>query len=444
MRVRFAPSPTGQLHVGNARMALINFLHARRGGGAFILRMDDTDDTRSTPEFADGIRADLTWLGLEWDEEFKQSDRFAAYETARQTLINAGRLYPCYETPEELNLKRKRLLNAGKPPIYDRSALDLSGDQIAAYEAEGRKPHWRFKLADGTIAWEDLVRGPVSFQASDLSDPVVIREDGRFLYMLPSTVDDVDMGITDVLRGEDHVNNTAVQIQMFEALGGEVPKFGHFSLLAGAQGEALSKRLGSLSLDSMRSDGILPSSVVCMLARLGTPDPVEPTTDMVAVINGFDISRFGRATAKFNPEDLSRINAQIVHSLAYADVAEVLAEVGVTGPDADVFWTVVRANLETITGAADLWPIVSGPITPVIEDAAFAAAAVAALPDDLDDQAWSTWTGTLKVETGRKGKALFMPLRQALTGQNHGPELAPLLPLIGREKILARLNGETA
>lgn len=442
MRVRFAPSPTGKLHVGNIRMALINFLHAQKGGGQFVLRMDDTDDTRSTTEFADGIRADLKWLGMDWDEEHKQSDRFASYEAARDKLIADGRLYACYETPEELNLKRKRLLNAGKPPIYDRGALSLTEDQKAAYEAEGRKPHWRFKLTSGEIAWEDMVRGPVSFQADDLSDPVVIREDGRFLYMLPSAVDDMEMGITDVLRGEDHVSNTAVQAQMFEALGGAIPRFGHFPLIAGAQGEALSKRLGSLSIEGLRDDGYHPMTIVCALSKLGTPDPVEPTTDLHAVVESYDVSKYGRATAKFNPDDLLAVNARIVHDLPFTVVADQLAHAGIGGEGAEVFWTTVRGNLDKVSDAADLWPIVSGSVSPIIEDADFAAAALAALPDTLDAETWSVWTGAVKEATGRKGKQLFMPLRKMLTGMERGPELAPLLPLMGRDRIVARLKGE--
>ena len=444
MRVRFAPSPTGKLHVGNVRMALINFLHACRRGGEFILRLDDTDDTRCTEEFARGIREDLTWLGLKWHAEHKQSERMASYQAARDKLINDGRLYACYETSEELNLKRKRLLNAGKPPIYDRAALNLTNEKIVTYKAEGRKPHWRFKLLGDDIVWEDLVRGSVRFQANDLSDPVVIREDGRFLYMLPSVVDDLEMGITDVLRGEDHVSNTAVQVQMFKALGGAAPTFGHFSLITGGHGEALSKRLGSLSLESMRDDGLLPQSIVCALAKLGTPDPIEPSRDIQTVIASFDITKFGRANARFNPDDLTAVNARIVRSLPFDDVSVELKGYGIEGAKAAIFWTTVRANVKKIRDAVGLWPLVSGAITPVIGESDFAALALSKLPEEISVETWSEWTGSIKTASGRKGRQLFMPLRLMLTGMDHGPELAPLLPLMGRARIAARLRGEIA
>jgi glutamyl-tRNA synthetase len=445
LKVRFAPSPTGLLHVGNARQALINWLFARARGGRFLLRIDDTDTERSTPEFARAIEDDLRWLGLTWDEKAVQSERLARYSAAAERLKAAGRLYACYETPEELGLKRKVALAAGRPPIYDRAALNLSDADRAKLEAEGRRPHWRFKLEPGEIAWDDLVRGPVSFQSENLSDPVLIREDARPLYTLTSVVDDVELAVTHVLRGEDHVANTAVQVQLFQALGkdggeGQVPSFGHLSLIAGAGGESLSKRLGSLSLASLRESGLEAMTINCYLARLGTPDPVEPLPDLAALAAGFDLSRFGRATPKFDPAELEHLNARLLHVTPFEAVAGRLPQ----GIDADL-WAAIRPNV-TRLAEAEVWQnICRGPVIPQIEDADFARQAAELLPPEPWDEAtWSTWTGAVKAATGRKGKALFLPLRLALTGLDHGPELKALLPLIGRERAEARLTGKTA
>ena len=440
LKVRFAPSPTGLLHVGNARQALINWLFARAKGGRYLLRIDDTDTERSTPEFAQAIEDDLRWLGLDWDEKAVQSERLDRYEAAAERLKAAGRLYACYETPEELGLKRKVALSAGRPPIYDRAALALTEAEKAAFAAEGRQPHWRFKLEPGEIAWLDVVRGPVSFQAENLSDPVLIREDGRPLYTLTSVVDDIELEVTHVLRGEDHVANTAVQVQLFRALEGDVPSFGHLSLIAGAGGESLSKRLGSLSLASLREGGLEAMTLNGYLARLGTPDPVEPFTDLAALAEGFDLSRFGRATPKFDPAELEHLNARLLHVTPYEAVAARLPE----GFDAGL-WQAVRPNLTRLAEAAVWQNICRGPVIPQIEEADFARQAAELLPPEpWDETTWGAWTGAVKAATGRKGKALFLPLRLALTGLDHGPELKTLLPLIGHERAEARLAGKTA
>jgi len=440
LKVRFAPSPTGLLHVGNARQALINWLFARAQGGRYLLRLDDTDSERSTPEFAAAIEEDLRWLGLDWDEKAVQSERLDRYSAAAECLKAAGRLYACYETPEELGLKRKVALSAGRPPIYDRAALDLSEAQKAVFEAEGRRPHWRFKLEPGEIAWNDLVRGPVSFQGENLSDPVLIREDGRPLYTLTSVVDDVELEVTHILRGEDHVANTAVQVQLFQALGGEVATFGHLSLIAGAGGESLSKRLGSLSLASLRESGLEAMTVNCYLARLGTPDPVEPYPQLATLVEGFDLSRFGRATPKFDPAELEHLNARLLHGTPFEQVADRLPQ----GFDAGL-WEAVRPNLTRLAEAAVWQNICRGPVIPQVEDADFARLAAELLPaEPWDETTWAAWTGAVKQATGRKGKALFLPLRLALTGLDHGPELKALLPLIGRERAEKRLAGQTA
>jgi glutamyl-tRNA synthetase len=439
--VRFAPSPTGLLHAGNARTALLNWLFARKMGGRFILRIDDTDQARSTKVFEDAIYRDLAWLGLNHDSTDRQLNRLKIYSTAFYRLQAAGRMYPCYETEAELERQRDLLKMRKKPPIYDRSALGLTDAQRAALEAEGRKPHWRFKLSRRKVAWRDLVRGPVEIDTSTMSDPVLVREDGAFLYTLPSVADDIDMGITHVVRGEDHVTNTAAQIEIFEALGGPVPQFAHFSLLVGAAGEALSKRLGSLSLEQMAQDGIEPMAVASYLAKIGTSDPVEPHLMLDTLANEFDFAKIGRAPAHFDPEELAALNARTLHLLPYERVASQLAGAGIDA----ALWDAIRPNLTRLSDAADLARLVTGPVTPLIEDAALAAKAAALLPPEpWDESTWQAWTKAVSAETGAKGRGLFHPLRLALTGLDHGPELKKLLPLIGRAKALARLEGKTA
>lgn len=437
--VRFAPSPTGRLHVGNARGALLNWLFARKHGGSFLLRLDDTDAARSTEEFATGIEADLRWLGLDWDRFAKQSDRFALYDEATKKLKASGRLYPCYETSEELDLRRKIQLSQKKPPVYDRAALKLTEADRAKLEAEGRKPHWRFMLNHGSTAWDDIIHGRVEIDMASLSDPVLVRSDGYPLYTLSSVVDDGDLEITHVIRGEDHVTNTAAQIQLFEALGYTVPTFGHFSLLLDAEGGGLSKRLGSLSLSDLREQGYEPMALNSLLARLGSADPVEAQAALPALIAGFDLSRFGRAPARLDPHDLDLLNAKLLHGTDFAAVRERLPA-GAT----EAFWLAIRGNMGRVSEAADWWPVVGGEIEPVHEDAAVLAAALEALPPEpWDAGTWKLVTQAVTAKTGAKGKALFHPLRLALTGRDKGPEMAALLPLIGRERALKRLSGKS-
>ena len=441
IRTRFAPSPTGLLHVGNARAALFCFLFAKKHDGQFVLRLDDTDTERSTQDFADAIQADLDWLGLTWDETARQSDRFDRYDAAFETLVAQGHVYACYETPDELERKRKRQLARGKPPVYDRAGLGLSADEKAALEAEGRAPHWRFKLSGNQVGWHDLVRGEQKIDTSSVSDPVIRRADGTWLYTLPSVVDDLDMKISHVIRGEDHVTNTAAQVELIAALGGEVPEFAHFSLMLGADGSGLSKRLGSLALADLRDSGLEPISLNAHIARLGTADPVVPAHTMQEIIDGFDMARLGRAPARFDPEDVVRLNARILHETPYAAVADRLAEIG--APMQAEFWEAMRGNIEKFADMQNIMALINGPVTPVVEadDADYVAQARALLPDaPLDTQSWSVWTGRLKEETGRKGRGLFMPLRMALTGQSHGPEMQHLLYHIGYDEAVARLE----
>lgn len=442
VKVRFAPSPTGKLHVGNVRTALVNWLFAKGQGGAFVLRIDDTDLARSTPKFEQGIEDDLNWLGLTWDERYNQSKRFDRYEAAAERLKASGRLYPAYETAEELDRRRKVQLSRGLPPIYDRAALELTEAQKAAYEAEGRRPHWRFKLEGRRVAWEDLARGHAEVDTASMSDPVLIREDGLFLYTLPSVVDDIDMAITHIIRGEDHVTNTGAQIEIFEALGATVPGFAHMPLLVGADGAALSKRLGSLSISEMREQGYEPIAITSHLGRIGTSDPLEVGESVQALGRSFSFSKMGRSPARYDTADLDRLNAQALHAMDYAT-----AQPRLQALDADLgeaFWDAVRPNLQKFGDVVEMAKIVKGPITPVIEDAAFAEAALRLLPETIGADAWSVWTNAVKSETGAKGKGLFMPLRLALTGQPHGPDMAAIVPLIGRETLARRLKGEAA
>jgi glutamyl-tRNA synthetase len=436
---RFAPSPTGTLHVGNIRTALHNWLLAKKSGGRFLLRIDDTDVARSREEHVEAIRADLAWLGLHPEREERQSGRFAIYEAAFDRLVAAGRLYRCYETAQELELKRKILLGRGLPPIYDRGALALSEADHAAKAAAGEAPHWRFLLDhEAPIEWVDGIRGPQHFDPRQMSDPVVRRADGSWLYMLPSVIDDIEMGVTDVLRGEDHVSNTATQVQMFAALGATVPNFAHEALLTGTEGK-LSKRLGSLGVSEMREQGIEPEALIALLARLGTSDPVDAALDADALAASFDLGRFGRAPARFDDAELARVNAAVIHRLPFAHVAGRLP-VGM----GEAAWDAIRPNLTTVAEAADWWRVVTGPVSAPEFDAetrAFldqAATVAATLDWSLDP--WSALTGALKEITGRKGKALFLPLRQALTGMDHGPDMKALLPLIGRNKAVERLR----
>ena len=442
--LRFAPSPTGMLHVGNARVALINWLFARSQGGQFILRYDDTDTERSKVEYAQAIACDLAWLGVTWDRDARQSDRLVQYEQAATLLRQAGRLYACYETPEELDTKRKLQLARHKPPVYDRSALKLTAEDKAKLEAEGRRPHWRFLLEHEDVHWDDLVRGDSHAHAASLSDPVLIRADGSFLYTLPSVVDDIDMGVTHVVRGEDHVTNTAPQIQLFKALNATPPTFAHLALLTGADGQGLSKRLGSASLADMRVDGIEPLALASLLSRMGTSQAVELAADMAELAAEFTFERISRASPRFDPRELDHLNSRRLHGLAWADVADRLGAAGIVGAT-EAFWEAVKGNLTRLEQAKDWWDVVSGPCATVIEDAGFAAQALAVLPaEPWDVNTWGQWTNAVKEATGAKGKALFHPLRLALTGRENGPELKNLLPLIGRTKAAARLGGQVA
>lgn len=442
-RLRFAPSPTGRLHVGNIRTALINWLFAKQSGGTFILRLDDTDRVRSKPEFEEGIREDLRWLGLDWSEEFTQYARMARYAEAAATLKAAGRLYPCYETPEELDMRRKLQVSRGSPPIYDRAALKLTAAQMAEYERQGHAPHWRFLLEEKDIVWDDLIRGETRFSGRFTSDPVLLREDGVPLFTFAAAVDDGDWSITHVVRGEDHVTNSAVQVQIFEALGFAVPQFAHMALLT-MKGGKLSKREGGGDIRSLRAKGIFPLSIASYLAKIGTSDPVELADSPDALAESFSFSKMGRAAARYDEGELDRLNAKLLHHAPLAKVAPLLGDMGIPGLDA-AFWDRVRPNLGTLQDVKEWWALVHEPIVPNIADAEYCKQAAALLPEgEWNAGTWQTFTAAVKEATGRKGKDLFMPLRLALTARADGPDLHLVFELLGRDKARKRLLGEVA
>lgn len=437
IKVRFAPSPTGFMHIGNTRTALFNWLLSAKLGGRFMLRIDDTDAQRSKKEYEDAIRDALIWLGLEWSEEARQSARVERYNEVTEKLKADGRIYACYETPEELEFMRKRLLNKGLPPIYDRQAHNLTREQIAKYEAEGRRPHYRFKLLDGDIVWHDLVRGECRYSEKNLSDPVVIREDGSFLYHLPSVIDDADFGITHIVRGEDHVTNTAAQIQMFEAVGGKIPAFAHLPLLTGKEGK-LSKRLGSLGVRELRADGVEPMAISSFLAKLGTSDPVEPFYSLKDLAGTLDFAKIGRAQPKFDEEELKHFNTRLIHAMPYAMVKE---RFSVT----EEFWNAVRGNLDKLSDIKMWSDICFAELSPIMEDAELTNMAAELLPaEPWNEETFGAWLNEVKTQSGKKGRELFHPLRKALTALENGPELKILLPFIGRERAYKRLKGEKA
>ncbi|MBK1662044.1 glutamate--tRNA ligase [Paracraurococcus ruber] len=439
MKFRFAPSPTGFLHVGNARIALVNWLLARRLGGTLLLRLDDTDTERSKPEYAEAIGEDLRWLGLDWDESFRQSDRRALYDAAAARLKAAGRLYPCFESEEELRWKREQRLRQGKPPIYDRGALRMTPEQYERALANGKQPYWRFLLETRSVEWQDGVLGRRAVKLPSLSDPVLVRADGTPLYTFTSVVDDLDSGVTHILRGEDHVTNTGVQLDIWQALGGNPDKllFAHLPLLTDSDGGPLSKRIGSLSLRQLRKDGVEPSALAGYLAALGTAqDPRAALPRDLAP--GFDLASVSKSSARFDVRQMLALNSRLLHEASFEAVRGQLPE----GAD-EAFWLAVRGNLDLLSEARGWWEVARGSIVPPPQpgEEGFLAAALAALPPGpWDDRTWAAWTDALKASTGRKGKALFLPLRLALTGEEHGPDLKGLLPLIGPERAALRLR----
>ena len=437
IKVRFAPSPTGFMHIGNTRTALFNWLLAKKLGGKFMLRIDDTDRLRSKKEYEDAMRESLIWLGFEWSEEARQSARFDRYHEVKEKLMAEGRIYACYETPEELEIKRKRAMAKGQAPVYDRQALHYTAEDLAKFKAEGRKPHYRFKLLDGVIEWNDIVRGHCRYEAEKLSDPIIIREDGSYLYHLPSCIDDSDFGITHIVRGEDHTTNTASQIQMFEAIGGKVPTFAHLPLLTGTEGK-LSKRLGSLGVRELKAEGVEAMAICSFLAKLGTSDAIEPYYSLDELAESLDFSKLGRSQPKFDEEELKHFNTKVVRSMPYSLVKDRI--------DADeTFWNNVRANLNVVDDVKVWEDICHKEVTPIIEDKFLTDLAAELLPaEPWNESTFNEWMSILKAQSGKKGRELFHPVRKALTALDNGPELKTLLPLIGYEKAKKRLLGQKA
>ena len=437
IKVRFAPSPTGFMHIGNTRTALFNWLLAKKLGGKFMLRIDDTDRLRSKKEYEDAMRESLVWLGFKWSEEARQSARFDRYNEVKEKLMAEGRIYACYETPEELEIKRKRAMAKGLAPVYDRQALHYTAEDLAKFKAEGRKPHYRFKLLDGVIEWDDIVRGHCRYEAEKLSDPIIIREDGSYLYHLPSCIDDSDFGITHIVRGEDHTTNTASQIQMFEAIGGKVPTFAHLPLLTGIEGK-LSKRLGSLGVRELKAEGVEAMAICSFLAKLGTSDAIEPYYSLDELAASLDFTKLGRSQPKFDEEELKHFNTKVVRSMPYSLVKDRI--------DADeTFWNDVRANLDVVDDVKVWEDICHKEVTPIIEDKALTDLAAELLPAETwTENTFNEWMSILKAQSGKKGRELFHPVRKALTALDNGPELKTLLPLIGYEKAKKRLLGQKA
>jgi len=441
--VRFAPSPTGLLHVGNLRTALANYLFAKSQGGRFMLRIDDTDTERSKAEYEEGLKRDLQWMGLGWDAFAKQSERFDKYDAAKELLVSKGRLYPCYETPEELDVKRKMLISRGLPPIYDRSALELTEAQKQAYEAEGRRPHWRFKMDAAPIQWEDMIRGAVKFEGAKIADPVLFREDGVALFTPSTSVDDGEMGITHIIRGEDHVSNTAVQVQVMEALGYAPPVFGHMALLKMKDGK-ISKRVGGGDVQGLREGGIFPLVLASYLAKIGTSDAIELAPSMEALIAQFSVGKLGRSMANYDTVEVERLNEKYLHQMPFAEVKAHLEAHGL-GEVTEAFWEQVKANLTAVADVRDWWEVTQHVLSPVIDDKDFANKAAECLPQgEWNEASWEPFVNAVKDATGRKGRELFMPLRLALTGREHGPEMKVVFAMLGRERAKKRLMGEAA
>jgi glutamyl-tRNA synthetase len=444
MLVRFAPSPTGLLHVGNLRTALVNYLFTKSQGGQFMLRIDDTDLARSKAEYEDGLKHELEWMGLHWDRFEKQSLRFERYEEARKKLVASGHLYPCYETPEEIDVKRKMQASRGLPPMYDRAALKLSDAEKAAFEAEGRTPHWRFKMAHAPIQWHDLVRGEVSFDGAKISDPVLIREDGVALFTLSTSVDDGEHGITHIMRGEDHVSNTAVQVQVMQALGYTPPQFGHMALLKMKEGK-ISKREGGGDVQSLREEGVFPLVLASYLAKIGTSDAIELAASMQELVQQFSVSKLGRAMANYDPEEVARLNHKYWRNISYEEMQTLLPNDWQRERVTKEIWGVIQSDVNSKADIGNWLTIIYGGVVTNLadSDAEYLEQISNFIPEDLNNNSWNEFVEKTKQETGRKGKELFMPIRNVLTAGVHGPELDRLFYILGkvrgRDEIINRL-----
>ncbi len=437
---RFAPSPTGLLHIGNVRTALLAWLQAKSQGGRFVLRIDDTDRQRSKKEYEDAIKRDLEWLGLEWDDTYRQSERLDKYLAAKERLISSGRLYQCYESQEELEMKKKNLMKRGLPPIYDRSALKLTDGEKQSFADRGIKPHWRFMLNAEEIAWNDGIRGEMNFKPENITDPILFKEDGNMTYTLASVVDDIELNITHIMRGEDHLTNSATHIQIFKALGAQkIPNLSHLSLLTSKTGE-ISKRLGGFDIASLRDNGIEAMTINSFLAKIGTSDPIECFYALDDLKKSFDINKFSKAPINYDFEELQKFNAKMVHNMPFNMFQKRLSDIGITATSEN-FWSAMHGNIDTITDTKIWYNICYGDIKPVSGiDKEFLKTASEILKNlEWNESIWSTWTDEIKQQTNKKGKELFLPLRLSLTGYESGPEMKLLILIIGKDKVLQRL-----
>ena len=442
MKCRFAPSPTGLLHVGNVRSALLNWSYSKKNYGQFILRIDDTDRSRSTKEFENKIKENLTWLGVKWDKTFNQSDRIDNYKLKIEKLKKDGRLYPCFETAEELSLKKKSLLSTGKPPIYDRASLLLNDADIDEKIKSGQKPHWRFKVNDSIIEWNDLIKGNVKFDPKNLSDPILIREDGSLLYHLPSVIDDIEEGISHIIRGEDHISNTAFHIQIFEALGGSIPEFAHHPFLTDQDGKGFGKRLGSLSIENLKAEGYEDVSIINYLINIGSSEDIKPETIKDNIIENFDIKNISTSSAKFSEVVLKSLNSDILKNYKFEQVKKRINFIN-NDIDLEKLWIFSHNNIFFIKDII-IWSKIIMEIFDIsdhnISDD-FIQTAVESIPyEPFNYESWNIWTKSISEKTGLKGRNLFMPLRLILTGKDKGPELKNFLPLLDKQTLLRKFG----
>lgn len=439
---RFAPSPTGFLHVGNIRAAIINFLYAKKTGGKFLLRLDDTDVERVKDEYREMIIKDMAWLGLEYEKIIKQSDRLEKYEEAKNRLIANGRLYECFETAEDLNFQRRSQTASGVAPIYNRAALNLTDEQKKSLRAQGLKPHYRFLLEDKITAWDDKIKGRITYEGRHFSDPVLVRDNCMPTYTFCSVVDDIEFGVTDIIRGEDHITNTAIQIQIFEALGVKTPDFAHLALVKASEGK-ISKREGGFDVKSLRNDGYEAMAIVNLLAQIGTSTSIKIHKNFEELARDFDFAKFSKSAMNYDISELANINHKLLQSLDFCEAKPRLKEIGITGEVSEKFWTAIKLNINFLSEAKEWFEIFSEEFRfkNKNEDQEFLHEAAKLLPKNTEDEnCWNLWLSEIKKISPRKGKELFMPIRLALSGKEHGPELKFLVNLIKRDEILKRLD----
>ena len=439
-KVRFAPSPTGFMHIGNARIAVINHLFCRKNNGKFLFRIDDTDALRSKKEYEEAIKADMNWLGIGYDETFRQSERLDRYHEVMKKLISDGFLYKCFEPPEELEYKRKLAISKGKPPVYDRASLSLTDAEIKAYEQEGRIPYWRFKLPDKTVSWNDLILGEISYNLNNVSDPVIVKADGTFLYTYSSVVDDFDAGITHIIRGQDHVTNTAVQIAIFDEIskGTYQVSFAHLSLLVNKDGSQFSKRLGSMNLGEIRAQGVEPMAILDLLATLGSSLDTIPFTKIDDLIKYFDISKFSTNSPKFDIDDIFKISRKILHSKPFSEIAHL----GIS----EKAYEVIKGNIDSYSDFS-VWKEIlqsgfKAKFVPTTEETEVlqSFAQKIRVVNNFSKEDIENALNTVKAELNITNQKLYHPIRKTLTGQDKGPNIVDFMTVLGKQETLQRIK----